>query len=284
MKLPVIYFKANQDEYGIFTKGGNVKKQGQGIGGWINPSMTSVSLIKMGLRDTPFNLTYNTQDTQPLTLNGTLQYKVDDPQKLADQFSYIVDAISKEMLGDGVEKLNGYLIGKLAKEVRGIVQAGDLEDLLVGGDEIQENLQSNLEGEVFANLGLEFNDVQLLGISTDRKIQDALSADYRESLLTKQQGAEYDRRAAAVKAEQTIATNEMRNKIALAKKRGDLIGLERDNAIAEANYLAECAKLGITAFDGIEPDKLRSYALLKMGENATGLGSLTLGHELLRGN
>lgn len=284
MKLPVMYFKANQDEYGIFTKGGNVKKEGQGIGGWINPAMTSVSLVRLGLRDTPFSLTDTTQDTQPLTLNGTLQYEVEDPQKLASQFSYVVDPRSREMLGDGVEKLNGYLIGKLAKGVRGIVQNGELENLLIEGDNIQSQLQSTLEGQVFGDLGLKFNDLQLLGISTDRRIQDALAANKTEELLTKQQEAQYARRAAGVEAEQQIADNEMANQIALATKKKDLIELEKENAIAEATYLANAAKLGIGAYEGIEADKLTAYALFKMGENATGLEHLTLGSELIRGN
>jgi len=284
MKLPIMYFKANQDEYGIFTKGGNVKKEGQGIGGWINPAMTSVSLVKLGLRDTPFSLTDTTQDTQPLTLNGTLQYEVENPQKLASQFSYVVDPRSREMLGDGVEKLNGYLIGKLAKGVRGIVQTGNLENLLISGDDIQSQLQETLEGQVFGDLGLKFNDLQLLGISTSRPIQDALAAQKTEELLTKQQEAQYARRAAGVEAEKQIAENEMANQIALATQKADLIELEEANAIAEATYLATAARLGIEAYEGVDSDKLRAYGLLKMGDNASGLESLTLGQDFLRGN
>ncbi len=68
------------------------------------------------------------------------------------------------------------------------------------------------------------------------EVAKALEAPYRESLLRQADEAIYKRRAAAVDEERKIKENERNSEIALEQQRQQLIALEGENSIQEAEF------------------------------------------------
>jgi len=91
----------------------------------------------------------------------------------------------------------------------------------------------------------------------------------------------YERRAAAVEQESKIKENEINSQIALEKKRIQLITLEGENIIKEAEFRAKANETELAAYKKLAPNTLLALAMKEIGENAEKIGNLTITSEIL---
>ena len=86
------YLKAPPTSYVILFKAGKAVKQGAGLSFvYFAPTSTVVN-VPLGSRDVPFAFQETTSDFQQVTVQGTLTWRVADPQRLAAMFNHAVDS------------------------------------------------------------------------------------------------------------------------------------------------------------------------------------------------
>ena len=283
IELPIMFFKADPTEYARITKKGKVVQSGQGISCYLRPSFVSVDLVQMGEREVAFSFNETTNDKQPLSVQGSLLYEIEDPEKVLGSYNFTIDPRTKMYLAQGSEDLQDSLIRTIGGFAREIVQTRELEKLLIGAKDIQENIAAEFEkAEKIKRLGLAYSELQITNVSTTRDIQDALAARYKEQLLTKQQEAQYARRAAAVEQEREISENELESRLELAKRAAEVIDVENANELKKSEMEAESLRRVLSTYTGLDPELVRAIALDRFGQNASSLNSLTIGNELLQ--
>ncbi len=277
MKLPLTYLKTEPNEYVRISTNGKVKKEGFGQSGIIFPYKHSVQIVKTSQVDAPFGFREMTDDNQELTLQGSILYAVSDGAKLFDHFDFSVDPRTKTYLQDSASLISDTLINIVQTNARELVQGEKLEDLLTMSKDISLALNSSLiDNADMEAMGINVTSFYINSIKGSSEIMNALGAEYREGLLTKEAEAAFERRAEAVKQEKAIAENELANKISLEEQTANLISLEAANAIERGKYTAEALRENLKVYESMSPEMLKSYALIKLGENANSLDSLML--------
>ena len=91
----------------------------------------------------------------------------------------------------------------------------------------------------------------------------------------------YERRAAAVEQESKIKENELNSQIALEKKRKELIALEGENIIKEAEFKAKANETELAIYKKLPSSTLLALAMKELGENADKIDNLTITPDIL---
>jgi hypothetical protein len=156
-------------------------------------------------------------------------------------------------------------------------------------------VQGRIKGSnLLEPLGAELLNVYFTSAKPTPEVAKALEADYREALLRKADIAVYARRAAAVEEERKIKENELNTDIALEQQRRQLIDLQAENELREAqgrgkafeeeaSYRARAKQMELRVYGAIEPRKVLALALNELGQNAGRIGNLTVTSEILAG-
>jgi len=222
-----------------FRRGKLVASQ-PGLAVWFRPLSTALAEIPLDDREQPFLFTGRTLDFQTASVQGTLAYRVADPERLAKRIDFSIDLHRGHFLHNP--------LGQLADLVTQFAQVFALEylnqtplrqALQEGLAEIRERIENGLRGSAeLEALGIELVVVRLTQISPSAEMEKALQAPTRESIQQQADQASFERRALAVEKERAIAENELQNKIELTRREETLIkqhGLnERRRVIDEA--------------------------------------------------
>ena len=192
---------------------------------WFHPLSTALAEIPLDDREQPFLFTGRTLDFQDASVQGTLIYRVADPERLANRIDFSIDLT------------NGFYLhkplGQLADLVTQFAQSFALEylnqtplrqALQEGLAEIRERIEDGLKtSPELEALGIELVVVRLIKISPSSEMEKALQAPTRESIQQQADQASFERRALAVEKERAIAENELQNKIELTRREETLI-------------------------------------------------------------
>jgi len=282
--LGIEYFKAEPTEYARIRVGKRIKKEGAGISGYYLPFRTTIEMVSVATGDQPFFFTEFSTDNQEVNIQGGFIYKALDPRRVMEEYNFSIDPQSKEFLADGFQKLPEHILQLIKGRTRNIVQGASLQDILVMGDSLAENLMKLLApDDLQAGMGVELKNIYITSIRPTPEIAKALEAQYREQLLQQADEAIYARRAQAVENERVIQQNEMKTKIELEEKKKELVDLEGKNILQQAEYRAQAKKQELKAFEQVGADMVTAQALLALGENAQKIGNLTITPELLAG-
>lgn len=204
---------------------GKLVASGPGQTFWFHPLSTALAEIPLDDREQPFLFTGRTLDFQDASVQGTLTYRVADPERLAKRIDFSLDLN------------NGYYLhkplGQLADLVTQFAQGFALEYLnqtslrqvlQEGLAEIRERIEGGLKtNPELEALGIELVVVRLTKISPTSEMEKALQAPTRESIQQQADQASFERRALAVEKERAIAENELQNKIELTRQEETLI-------------------------------------------------------------
>lgn len=281
MKKPIVYFKSTPTQYCRISVGGKVKKEGKGASGFVMPFRTNIELLDTGIIEESFSFVEVTNDKQQVTIQGSFSYQVNEPEVVLEQHNLAVDPVSKAYIADEQPEIGEQLIHVIKGQAREIVQGEELENVLVMGEKLSNDVSTAVTGsKASKDLGLVVKSLYVTSITAEPAIAKALGAQYREQLLTTAQQAEYTRRAKAVKNEKEIEENEMKNKIDLEKQREELIGLQAKNAKAEGTYRAEVLGMELDTYKGMDAETLKAHALLKIGEQANRIENLNIAPDL----
>ena len=135
-------------------------------------------------------------------------------------------------------------------------------------------------------------NVYFTAVRPTPEVAKALEAEYRETLLRKADEAIYARRAAAVEEEGKIKENEQSSEIALEEQRRQLIALQGENTLQEAEYRgkavelegssrAQALELEMAIYQKMDARTVLALAMKELGENAGQVGNLTITSEIL---
>jgi regulator of protease activity HflC (stomatin/prohibitin superfamily) len=292
--------------------GGRVRREGTGLSFFYFAPRSTLVAVPVGSTDVPFIFNETTADSQAVTVQGHLTYRVADPRRLAALLDYSVKP-SGAYQTDDPDKLPLRITHAAQTATRAEVQARPLRQNLVEADAVARRVRAALaESPDLLALGVEVLHFSILAVRPHPDTAKALEAEARERLLREADDAIYSRRNNAVLQERVIRENELNTEvavqtkqreieetrlageIALEEQRRGLVGTEAENSRVRADaqaYAVEATLKPLTALDpkslqvlaarSVDPRLLVAMAFQEIAANATKVGNLNISPELL---
>jgi regulator of protease activity HflC (stomatin/prohibitin superfamily) len=210
---------------------GKLVDSGRGLSFWFLPINTSIAEIPIGDRELPFLFHGRSRDYQDVTVQGTVIYRVTQPEVLGERLDFSIDLQRGTFLKDPLDQLANVFTGAAQQIAVRYLADYEVRALLTGGlSAVQERMEAGLrDSAALSSLGLEVVSVQVSAVSPTAELEKALQTPTRESLQQEADRATFERRALAVEKERAIAENELQNQIELAKREKTLIEQHDEN-------------------------------------------------------
>lgn len=276
------YYKGDPSKYVIKYTSGRPIRSGRGVSFFYTRFNTNIVTIPAMTIDSNFVFNEFTKNNQAITLQGHFTYKINDPKKMATILDFRINPKNGYYISEDPEKLELRIRNVVQMRTRGFIEKMGLEEALTASELLATKVLSSVdETPLIKEMGVDLLSITFLSIRPTPEIARALEAEYRESLQMNADKAIYERRAAAVEQEQKIKENELATQISLEKKRKQLIDLEGENLLKEAEFQSQATEKELAAFKKMDPQILLALALKEMGENAEKIGNLTITPEIL---
>lgn len=232
----------------------------QGGAFWFRPLNGAIAEIPADDREQSFLFSGRTADFQDVAVQGTITFRVDDPELAARRIDFGIDLRTGVYLEEPLERLAQMVTQTAQQLALDWIAHRSLDDALREAvQDLRRLMASGMSGDpTLADVGLEVASVRVTRVAPTPELEKALQAPTRERLQQAADEATFQRRALAVEKERAIAENELANQVELARREEELIGRQGANerrraeeeAVAkriEANSQAERAKLGAAA-------------------------------------
>ena len=310
--LGIRYLKSSPNIYSMLFRNGRVVQKGTGLSLFFFAPTTTVVQVTMSSIDVPFMFEETTLDFQDVTIQGQLNYRVSEPEKLAALMNYEVNPQGR-YISDDPEKLQERLIQIAQVRAHAFAQKSSLAMLLNSAAELGHDLQIGVqESEVTKMLGIELISLFVLSVKSSPEMAKAMQADAREKLLLKADEAVFARRNTAIELERQIKENELNTErviaekqrqvreanmqadIAIETKKAELVDQQANNQRKLAAVQAESIrgtldamqgtdwKTIMTAFGGVDSKQVMAMAFQQLAENAEKIGRLDISPDLLK--
>ena len=212
------YLKVPATTYVLQYRNGRVVRKGSGLSFFYFAPTAVLAYVPVTSVDVPFAFTEVSADFQDTTVQGTLTYRVTDPERLAGLLDYTVDPAGRYK-SDDPSKLGERLIQNTQTAARAFIQGQKLRQLLTASAPLVGAIRAALkQSETVAQLGVEVIDVAVGSIKSDPEMAKALQAEAREQLLREADEAIYARRNASIDLERTVKENELKTEVTIAEK------------------------------------------------------------------
>jgi regulator of protease activity HflC (stomatin/prohibitin superfamily) len=276
------YYRGEPNEYVIKYVGGKRARAGRGLSFLYWGPRTSVVSVPMNSQDAEFAFTEVTSNFQEVTVQGTLSFRVMEPERLAALLDYTIDPVARTHLSRDPPKLSARLISVVQEATRAEIQRLALEDAVRRSGEVARAvlLSARRAAEV-KDLGVELLALFVNSLRPTPQVSKALEAEYRELLLKKADKAIHDRREAAVTQERTIREAEMGTEISVEGERTRLVELRAANLEREAAAQGRATRDQLAPFREIDPRVLLALGMKALGENAGKISNLNITPDLL---
>jgi regulator of protease activity HflC (stomatin/prohibitin superfamily) len=242
---PLRHLRSGPNEHVLLFRNGQLIRSGRGIAFWFFPLTASIAEIPCDDRDQPFLFQGRSRDHQDVTVQGTITYRVTQPEELARHIDFTIDVNSGLYRKTPLEQLSE-LLTQLAQQLAwDHLNLTPLRELLARGvDEVRTRIRKGLDADPnLAAIGLQIVSVRVADLSPNADLEKALQAPTREAIQQESDEAVFHRRAVAVEKERAIAENELQNRIELAKREEELIAQQGLNRKQEARESAEARKI-----------------------------------------
>lgn len=217
--LGIQYIKAGPTQYIIHFRNGKIRRAGTGLAFFYYQPPSSIVVVPVGSVDAPFIFNEMTADFQPVTVQGQLTYRINNPELVASLLNYTVEKSVDLYVSEDPDKLPQRLINLAQVLVRAEVLARSLQEAILNADAISFSVLAKFKDhEMLEAWGVEVLNFAILEIRPTPEIAKALEADSREALLRASDEAIYERRNAAVEQERRIKENELNTEIAVEEK------------------------------------------------------------------
>lgn len=230
-------------------KGGQVRHRGRGLSFWYSP--LSAVLAEVPVSDSEITSAFRarTADFQDVMVQGTITYRISDPDTAADRIDFSIDPRTGAWVADPRQQLQD-LLGQTAQQFA-IETIADL-DLATALQTGMARLRSSLTEQLRAaprmlETGLSVVDVRIVSLRCEADVEQALQTPVRERIQTESDRSTYERRALAVERERAISENELANQIALAHREEELVAQRGANARRKASDAAEADAITVSA-------------------------------------
>jgi hypothetical protein len=242
---------------------GQLVSSGKGLAFWFMPMGTSIAELPTDDRELQFIFQGRSRDFQEVTIQGEINYRVKDPDCLAERIDFSIDLESGLHRNQPLEQLASLFTSTAQKYAGRYIASKDIQTLIVDGPEnIQTAIESGFASEhVFSEMGLEMVSLGIKNIRPVAELEKAMQTPTRESIQQNADEATFQRRAMAVEKERAIAENELQNKIELAAREEKLISQQGTNERrrVEEQAIAE----GTTVKSRIERDQMETEGLVR---------------------
>src|SRR5512135_1796656 len=280
----IAYFKGDPTEYVLLYSGGKLRRSGVGLSFYYIVPTTSIASIPIGTIDSQFILNETSGNFQAVTVQGQLTYRINDPRAIASILNYTIQPKSRAYKSNDPEKLAPRIVNEVQAQVRSELLKMTLEAALKQSAGSAANVLAKIKAaEVLKSIGVEVLALYIIAIKPTPEMAKALEAEYREGLLVKADQAIYNRRAIAVEQERRIKENELSTAVALEEKRRELVDLQGQNSLQQADYEAQATAKRFEPYNNLDPRMLTALSLKEMAENAGKIGNLTITPGILAG-
>ena len=301
----VRFIKFQPSEYVLKYKNGKIVKEGAGISFYYYAPTTSIMVIPVGSTDVPFIFEEVTADSQSVTVQGQIAFRIADQKKIAGLLNYTMDLKrGKGYVADDPQKLQQRVINIVHVLTKKTLESLPLQDAIKSSEVLaQEILNDIKQNEVINLFGIEILDLSILAIVPNKETARALEAQAREQILKTADEAIYVRRNASIEQERRVKENEFNTEIAienkkrqvketqleaertvqqkqnqlkeeqlqyetaLEEKKKDLVELSVQNSKAEADAKAYELSAVMKSLEGINANVIQSLASIGMQPN-----------------
>jgi regulator of protease activity HflC (stomatin/prohibitin superfamily) len=213
------YIKSAPTQHIIHYQGGRRKRSGTGLSFFYFQPAASIVLVPANSADVPYIFNEISADFQPVTVQGQLTYRINQPEQTAALLDYSINPVGK-YLSDDPQKLSVRLVNLLQVSTRAEIQRMTLKEAVRASREIAIEVLTGLKANTdLNNLGVEVLAVTIEAIRPTPETSRALEAEAREALLRRADQAIYERRNSAVEQERLIKENELNTEIAVEEKK-----------------------------------------------------------------
>lgn len=242
--LPIKFYRADSSTYVIKTSNGKVSCQGKGLNFFYNPASTSIAAIPVTAKGAPFIFNLKTADFQDIRVQGQLNFRVADPEKIAGIFNFTLNKKGTDYASEDPVSLTEQPIRFLQALIQSKIQALPLKKALLINQDLFNAVAEELKGNgSLDTMGIEILDLCLASITPCTETARALEAKEREQILKQADDAIYARRKSAVEQERTIQEAELQTKLFVQQKEQQIeesrISKEREILRAKAETAKE---------------------------------------------
>jgi regulator of protease activity HflC (stomatin/prohibitin superfamily) len=237
--------RSDASHYVIRYRKGRVRQSGRGLVFWFRPETASIAEVPIDDRELAIFVKGRSSDFQDVVAQGTLSWRVVEPEKLAERVDFTIGLGSGEYVREPLERIETRLTGLVNQVALQYLAEAPIRTLLDKGlDPLRTRLDQALSGDAaLAELGVAVVAVRLNNLSPSSELQRALQIPTFEALQQKADEATFERRALAVEKERAIAENELANKVELARREKELITEEAENERSRATAAAEAQQI-----------------------------------------
>lgn len=227
-----------------YTKG-RLTSSERGGAFWFRPLNTTLAEVPVDDREQSFLFTGRTIDFQDVAIQGTITYRVTNPELAAERIDFGVDVGTGAYLEQPLERVAQMVTQTAQQLALDWVAHRQLDEVLRDAvQELRPMIIAGLGGDsTLAEVGLEVATVRLTRVAPTPELEKALQAPTRERLQQTADEAAFQRRAMAVDKERAIEENELANRIELAKRAENLLAQEGANKRRVAEDDAEAKRV-----------------------------------------
>jgi regulator of protease activity HflC (stomatin/prohibitin superfamily) len=221
----VRHLRAEPTSHVLHYRRGELAHEGTGLALWFRPPVAGIAEVPVDDRELPFLFHARSADFQQLTVQGAIQFRVADPQRLARRVDFTVDLDTGRWTRAPFEQVGGLLTQLAQQFVIDELAKLDVRTILTDGvAPIRARITAGLtEEEALAELGIEVVAVRVAAVAPTADVEKALQQPTREAIQQRADNATYERRAQAVESERAIAENELHNRTELARREQALV-------------------------------------------------------------
>jgi hypothetical protein len=276
------YFKGEPSAYVIRYRNGKIVTSEEGANFWYMPINTSVAAIPVVSQEAQFLFTETTANYQEVSIQGTITYRITDPQLVANRLNFTINPSTSRFTSEDPHKLVQRIVNLVQGRTRSKVNALSLEAAITGVHDLAiEVFEGVVDDESISRLGVALESLHFTALKATPEMQKALEADYREGLQQRADQAIYARRAAAVAEERNIRESELATEVELENRRKDLVDTQARNNLTLAEAEAKADELKLNPYGEMPPQALLALALKEWAGNAGNIENLSITPDLL---
>jgi regulator of protease activity HflC (stomatin/prohibitin superfamily) len=181
---PWRHLRSGPNHHVLLFRNGKLTRSGRGLSFWFYPLWSSVAEIPCDDRDQPFVFQGRSRDHQDVTVQGTITYRVTEPEELARHIDFTIDVNSGLYLMTPLEQLSERLTQLAQQLAWDYLNQTPLRELLVRGlDQVRLRIRKGLESDAnLGTIGLQIVSVQVADLSPSSDLEKALQAPTREAI------------------------------------------------------------------------------------------------------
>jgi regulator of protease activity HflC (stomatin/prohibitin superfamily) len=293
--LGISYFKGQPSDYIIKYSGSRKTRAGQGLSFFYLQFNTQIVAVPTQSIDCTFVFNETSRDYQVVSVQGQLTYRISNPESAAELLNLSIDARTGRYKTEDLRVLGQRIVNTVQIATHEEIEKRTLEECIRDAQTISAAIAQRLTKDpTLESFGVELLGVFILAVKPTPEMSKALEAEFREQLLRRADEAIMARRASAVDDERKIREKELESDSALEKGRSELIALQGENMLREAENRGKAAEIEaaskakalsqeLAALGSIDPKLLLAESMRVMGLNADKVGQLNITSEILAG-